>query len=334
MDATLVELRQALAHFLDREAAEGATAGEAAFTLEPKWAAKLGDLGYLDFGSEHGADGLGLVAEAIVVAEVARVWGALAVSIASILLAARALDAAKLPLALDATALRTGKFAVGISRLPSRPSLSGLRLTIAPSKPEVLLFLPDLGQQQVNMATIRAANSAPSITYEGLRGLSGSMTPLSHSQPLGKELNTELISADRILLAAIAAGLAQGALDKGVAYAIDRIQFGRSIGTYGEIQALLARASTRTVAARSTALYAAYLFDNGERSVVSATQAFLNATESAIKVGERAQHVHGGYGHMADYGIGRYVRDARTLASLVGSHADLDHLLAQELGLP
>jgi alkylation response protein AidB-like acyl-CoA dehydrogenase len=336
MDSTLKELRLALANFLDREVAAGAILGEAQTELDPRWIELLGNLGFLDFSAGDDSDGLGLVAEAIVVAEVARVWGALAVAVAASLLAARALSCAPPGHGLNGEAVRAGRSKVAIGRLSSSIAPSSAKLVLGAPAADIVLLLPSPLAFETSASISAGPPSWPegACGYEGLRGLHGATLLASLAPTIYIQDSAELLAADRILLSAAAAGLAQGALDQGVAYAAERIQFGRPIGAYGEIQALLVRASTQALSARHGTLYAAQLFDGRERSIANATAAYLNATEAAVRVAERVQHVHGGYGHMAEFSAGRYVRDARTLASVVGSHSDLDRYLARELELP
>lgn len=119
------------------------------------------------------------------------------------------------------------------------------------------------------------------------------------------------LDGGRVGVAAQAVGIAQGALEASVAYAKERVQFGRPIATTQAIQWMLADMSTEIEAARLLTYRAADLEQRGERFGTAAAQAKLAASQVANKVASAAIQVHGGNGYTTEYPVERAFRDAR-----------------------
>jgi butyryl-CoA dehydrogenase len=113
-------------------------------------------------------------------------------------------------------------------------------------------------------------------------------------------------------VAAQALGIAQGALDKAVAYSQERKQFGKPISAFQGIQFMLADMATQVEAARALTYAAARTIDAGARNVskVSA-MAKLFASDTAMRVTTDAVQVYGGYGYMKEYPVEKMMRDAK-----------------------
>ncbi len=128
------------------------------------------------------------------------------------------------------------------------------------------------------------------------------------------------LDGGRIGIAAQSVGLAQGALEEGVKYAKERIQFGKPISANQGLQWYIADMSTRTECARLLMLEAASKRQNGEGDVSQyASMAKYYAAETATYVCDLALQLHGGYGYMKDYPIERMYRDARILRIYEGT---------------
>lgn len=106
-------------------------------------------------------------------------------------------------------------------------------------------------------------------------------------------------------------GVAQGALDLAVAYAKERTQFGKTIGSFQLVQEMIADMATLTTAARWMAYHALKRIDENRSSTMEAAMAKQFATEAAVKVTSDALQVHGAYGLADEYKVERYFRDAR-----------------------
>jgi butyryl-CoA dehydrogenase len=127
----------------------------------------------------------------------------------------------------------------------------------------------------------------------------------------GFSIALNAIDASRIAVAAQAVGIAQGALDKSLAYAKERQQFGQPIINFQAIQWMLADMATQIEAARLLTYRAAYLKDRGMSFIKEASMAKVFASETAMSVTTKAIQIYGGYGYVKDYPLERYFRDAK-----------------------
>jgi alkylation response protein AidB-like acyl-CoA dehydrogenase len=123
----------------------------------------------------------------------------------------------------------------------------------------------------------------------------------------------------RISLAAGCVGIAQGCLDASVAYAREREQFGKPIAGFQLVQELLAEIAVETDAARLLTWRAAALADSGERHTLESSVAKYYASEASVRAANAAVQVHGGYGYVDEYPVGRYLRDARVTTLYEGT---------------
>jgi len=133
---------------------------------------------------------------------------------------------------------------------------------------------------------------------------------------LGKEgkgfkIAMATLDGGRIGIAAQALGIAQGALDASIAYAKERVQFGKPIATFQAIQWMIADMATEIDAARLLVYRAAWNKDNGLAYGKEAAMAKLFASETATRVAGKAIQIHGGYGFTESYPVERAYRDAK-----------------------
>ncbi|AZC26718.1 acyl-CoA dehydrogenase family protein [Pseudomonas sessilinigenes] len=139
------------------------------------------------------------------------------------------------------------------------------------------------------------------------------------------------LEGGRIGIAAQALGIARAAFEASLAYARDRVQFGKPIIEHQSIANLLADMHTRINAARLLILHAARLRSAGQPCLSEASQAKLFASEMAEKACSSAMQIHGGYGYLEDYPVERYYRDARITQIYEGSSEIQRMLIAREL---
>lgn len=130
----------------------------------------------------------------------------------------------------------------------------------------------------------------------------------------------------RISLASQSVGLAQACFEVALAYARERVQFGRPISQFQAIRFKLARMATEIELARLATLKAAWLRDQGQPITLAASMAKLTAGEMVKRVADEAVQIHGGYGFMEEYVVSRYYRDAR-IFSLGGGTTEIQHLI-------
>jgi alkylation response protein AidB-like acyl-CoA dehydrogenase len=128
------------------------------------------------------------------------------------------------------------------------------------------------------------------------------------------------LDAGRLGIAAVATGLAQGALDHAVAYAQERETFGERIIDHQGLAFLLADMEAAVQSARATLLHAARLKDQGLPYGREASVAKLVATDNAMKVTTDAVQVLGGYGYTRDFPVERFMREAKVMQIFEGTN--------------
>ena len=111
--------------------------------------------------------------------------------------------------------------------------------------------------------------------------------------------------------AARSIGLARGGLEDSIAYAKQRVQFGKPIGDFQAIRFKLAEMAAEIEAARQLMHFVADAADTGRRCDKEASMVKWFASEMAERVTSQALQIHGGYGYTTDLPIERYWRDAR-----------------------
>lgn len=131
--------------------------------------------------------------------------------------------------------------------------------------------------------------------------------------PRGKGFPIAMGTLDggRIGIAAQALGLAEGALDRTIAYVKERKQFGRSISAFQNTQFQLANLATEVEAAKLLVYRAAEAKRTKDRFSVEAAQAKLFAAETAMDVTTKCVQLLGGYGYIREYEVERMMRDAK-----------------------
>ncbi len=108
-----------------------------------------------------------------------------------------------------------------------------------------------------------------------------------------------------------AVGISQAALEASIRYAKERIQFGKPIGQFQLIQAMIADMMAEIEAGRFLAYRAFYLLGKGRRCYRECSLAKAFCTEAAVRVTSKAIQIHGAYGLSEEYPVERYFRDAR-----------------------
>ena len=133
-----------------------------------------------------------------------------------------------------------------------------------------------------------------------------------------KQLMSTFESA-RIQTAARAVGVAQCALELGLAYAKERLQFGRPIFDFPRVSGKLAWMAVETMIARQLTYFSAREKDSDRRCDIEAGMAKLLAARIAWANADNALQVHGGNGYAFEYPISRVLCDARILNIFEGA---------------
>mgnify|MGYP003342212916 FL=1 len=135
----------------------------------------------------------------------------------------------------------------------------------------------------------------------------------------------------RINIAARGAGMAKGATDMALAYAMERKTFGKAIAEHQAIQLKLAEMSTRAAAAALLVQEAAIKYDQAERCDLEAGQAKFFASESAVQNSLDAMRIFGGYSYSPEYEIERFYRDAPLLCIGEGTNEIQRMIIAKQM---
>jgi acyl-CoA dehydrogenase len=143
------------------------------------------------------------------------------------------------------------------------------------------------------------------------------------------------MNPERILIAAEAVGTGRAALTRAIAYAKERVVFGRPIGKNQAIQHPLAIRWAELEAANLMMLKAAALYDAGKPCGVEANAAKYLCAEAGFRACETAVMTHGGMGYAKEYHVERYLREI-LIARIapVSRELILSHIAERALGLP
>ena len=141
----------------------------------------------------------------------------------------------------------------------------------------------------------------------------------------------QTFEAARIQTAARAIGVAQGALDLGLRYGMERIQFGKPIIAFPRVSDKLAMMAAEILLARQLTYFAAREKDAGRRCDLEAGMAKLLAARVAWAAADNALQIHGGNGFALEYPVSRVLCDARILSIFEGAAEIQAHVIARRL---
>ncbi|MBU6315055.1 MAG: acyl-CoA/acyl-ACP dehydrogenase [Acidobacteria bacterium] len=143
------------------------------------------------------------------------------------------------------------------------------------------------------------------------------------------------LNAERVLIAAEAIGIGQASLRVAVAYAKERVVFGRPIGQNQGIAFPLAEAHAKLRAAQLMVDEAARLVDAGAPCGEQANLAKYLAAEAGFFAADRAVQTLGGFGYASEYHVERYFREARLMRiAPISQELVLSYVAEHVLGLP
>jgi acyl-CoA dehydrogenase len=209
------------------------------------------------------------------------------------------------------------------------PGASGVSAFIVPSNlPGIRLGKKDkkMGQRGTQTCDVILENvRVPAANIIG--GVAGQ----------GFKTAMKVLDRGRLNISAVSCGLASRILDEARTYARDRKQFGKALGEFQLIQAMLADSQAELLAAWSLVKEVAHRFDqkpahlsNPEISMqVSCAKLF--ATEMVGRVADRGVQIHGGAGYINEYPVERFYRDARLLRLYEGTTQIQQIIIGREL---
>jgi isovaleryl-CoA dehydrogenase len=143
------------------------------------------------------------------------------------------------------------------------------------------------------------------------------------------------LNVERLILAATMLGIAQRAFDDALAYAKERRQFGRPIGSFQALQHRFADLATELEAARLMTRWVATLTDEAPDRMLpkEASMVKLYVTELAKRVTLEGMQMMGGYGYSSEYDMERLVRSS-LVSTIYGGTSEIQRgIIAKTLGL-
>ena len=210
------------------------------------------------------------------------------------------------------------------------PGAGGISAFIVPADlPGLTLGKPDrkMGQRgtktcDVNMDNVRvpAANIIGGVPGQGFKTA------------------MKVLDRGRLHISAVACGMAQRILDEAVAYAQQRKQFGKRIGDFQLVQAMLADSQAELYAGWSMVQDCARRYDGKPSPAVSDPDVSMRAsccklfcTEMVGRVADRGVQVHGGSGYINEFPVERFYRDVRLLRLYEGTTQIQQIIIGREL---
>jgi len=142
-----------------------------------------------------------------------------------------------------------------------------------------------------------------------------------------EKFNNEL----KIITAAQAVGIAQGALDRAVGYIRQREQFNRKLAVFQITRHKIAQMATKIELARLVTYKAARLFDNDKSDTALISMAKMTAVRAAVEVADEAIQLFGGYGYMKESEVERFFRDAKMTELSFGNPTTQMELIADTI---
>lgn len=127
----------------------------------------------------------------------------------------------------------------------------------------------------------------------------------------GYKVAIETLNEGRIGIGAQMIGLARGALEYGIAYSKERVQFGKPISEFQAVQFQLAEMATELEAAKLMVYNAARLKDADRPFLKEAAMAKYFSSMVAERVTSMVVEIYGGYGYTKDYPAEKYFRDSK-----------------------
>ena len=335
--------------------------------------AQLGELGLLGMGvpEELGGSQLDAVSIALVVEEIARWDGSLALTVAShnglgtshlLRFGSEALRKKYIPeiaagkklAAWGLTEPGSGSDAAGMRTTAVRKGngwvLNGAKMFITQGTVGdvfVVLALTDPERRQKGITAFLLEKNMKGFSQRPLHGKLGMRSsdtaelvfedvqvPDDHriGEVGGGFIDTlKILDKGRITIAALSVGLGRGALEESVEYSKDRKAFGKPIADFQALRFMMADMATELDAARLLVMRAAWICDQGRTFTSEAAMAKLFASEAACRAAAHGVQIHGGYGFTKEFMVERIYRDVKLCTIGEGTSEIQRLVIAREL---
>jgi acyl-CoA dehydrogenase len=141
----------------------------------------------------------------------------------------------------------------------------------------------------------------------------------------------KVLDRGRLTISGTCIGVAERLIRDSLRYASERKQFGKPIGSFQLVQAMLADCETECAAAKALVLDAARRKDAGEPITKLGAMCKYYASEMVGRVADRAVQIHGGAGYVTEFGIERFYRDVRLFRIYEGTSQIQQLIIAREM---
>ncbi len=214
-------------------------------------------------------------------------------------------------------------FAVIVARTDAQKRLDGLSVFVVKTQTPGLRIGPPMAKLGMG------ASQMAEIVLDDCRVPSDA---LLGPKDTGFSKAIEVLTLGRIAAAAFAVGLGEAALNEALSYTSTRVQFGKPLVAKQFVRFTVADLATRLEAAWLLTLKAARLADVGKPYATAASMAKLFASETCTWACERALHLCGAQGYMAESAVQRFYRDCKVLELGEGTSEIQRETIARALG--
>ncbi|MES2143186.1 MAG: acyl-CoA dehydrogenase family protein, partial [Pseudomonadota bacterium] len=228
-------------------------------------------------------------------------------------------------------AARTHVMTVLARSVPGTTDYRGLSMFLAEKTPgtDAVPFVdPGLSGGEIEVLGYRGMKEY-TVNFDGFAVKGGNLLGGSEGQGFKQLMQT--FESARIQTAARAVGVAQNALELGMAYATDRQQFGKALIEFPRVAGKLAMMAVEIMVARQLTYHSARQKDHGHRCDLEAGMAKLLAARVAWAAADNALQIHGGNGFALEYQISRVLCDARILNIFEGAAEIQAQVIARRL---
>jgi hypothetical protein len=190
------------------------------------------------------------------------------------------------------------------------------------------LDLPGVSRGRKEHKMGQRASPVGGLTFEAVRLPAEAMLG---PEGRGFHMMMSVLDKGRVGIAALALGILMAALEDSIAYAKDRVQFGKPIAEFQAVQWMVADMAKDAQAARLMIRDAARLLDEGGKATLACSMAKCFASDAAVARTADAVQIHGGSGYIRGVRVERLYRDAKITQIYEGTNQVQRMIMARAL---